>query len=202
MNRLVQPQEDNVAAPSALDLSAAELDVVGSVFAQILSEVGVDGNGVFASLRQGTSFADALSLPRGVVELLYARAYRWASIGRFDKARSLFQVLCLLESLSADYWVGYGVCLKMTDTFDAAATAFHSAHRCRPDWAVPHFHLLDLAMRRSRWGEAAEALRAFDQSPASDLPADVVAQASRLRLALALRLGQPSASETPTDALK
>jgi hypothetical protein len=185
------------APTAALDLSSDELEVVGEVFAQILSRIGVDGACIFSALRQGGSFADALALPRGVVELLYARAYRWTTIGRFDKAEALFHTLCLLDSLSADYRVGYGVCLKMSGRPEAAAAAFRAAHLCRPDWAIPHFHLADLALRCGRWPDASDALRAFEQAATPDLPAELVAQANRYRLALTLKEGQTIGAEPP-----
>jgi tetratricopeptide (TPR) repeat protein len=187
--RMNRPAETPSTPPvdAFLDLSPEEAQAVGSGFSQILADVGVDGEKIFETLRDGGSFASALGVPRGGVELLYARAYRWTAIGRFEKALSLFRVLCLLESRAPDYWIGYGVCLKMTEQLDAAIRAFQTAQSLRPIWCIPHYHLLGAAIRQANWAVAEAELKEFDRTAASNTPKGVRDEVERYRSALALR---------------
>jgi Flp pilus assembly protein TadD len=173
-------------------LSDAELEICGEFFARATQEAGMDGALVFERLKQGASLADAMSLPPRAIETLYARARQWIAVGRFDKAERLFRALVLLQSESADYWIGYGACLKQAGRRAEAAHAFSAASAIRPDWAIPHFHLLGLAIHAGDWAGARRELAAFDAAASSDIPAAIVAEAARIRAALATRGDAPA----------
>jgi len=171
----------------ALGLDESDCDLLESLFVESASGLGIDAGSVFARLREGEPVAQALAIPDRAVALLYARAHAMFRAGRPDKAEVLFRALCVLDGWSADHWVGYGVCLKMRSAFDEAAVAFAAATRVRPDWAIPHFHALELSVRREDWMGAAAALAGFDQRADDAAPSAIRAEVARIRNALALR---------------
>jgi hypothetical protein len=191
---------DGTAAPRAqsplgrmLGLSEDEVTALGTVFVQATRVMGIEGGAIFERLRKGDSLGRALKLPRGTTDLLYARAHRWFSIGRYDRAEPLFRALCVLGERVADHWVGFGVCLRLRDNLPEAGVAFQTAAGLRPDWAVPHFHALELAMRRGDWAAATQCLSAYDQRASDALPEPIRREAERLRAVLAHRQdGSPS----------
>lgn len=170
-----------------LGLEAGEVDALEAVFTESARAMGIDGAKIFGRLREGQSLGQALAMPSGVGDLLYHRAYRWFSFGRIDKAEPLFRALCVLEGGKADYWIGYGVCLRLRENLDQAETAFETAARLRPEWAVPPFHALELAVHRESWQAASEQLARYDQRVTPDIPPAIPAEAERLRAAVALR---------------
>src|SRR5262249_2743630 len=139
---------------------------------------------------QGESLGRALALPKGLGDLLYARAYRWFSVGRADRAEPLFRALCILDEGTPDYWVGYGVCLRVRGNLEQAALAFETAARMRPDWAVPHFHATELAVHQDRLAAAEQSLASYDRLATDDLPEAIRSEIVRLRSAIALRRGK------------
>jgi tetratricopeptide (TPR) repeat protein len=173
----------------ALGLNAAELETLGAVFVEATRSLGIEGGPIFERLKQGQPLGQALGMPEGVGDLLYARAYRWFSVGRVDKAERLFRTLCLLNKDSANYWVGYGVCLRLRGRPNEAAMSFAAAARLKPDWAVPYFHALELAVHLQKWEAATQYLARFDELASDDIAEAIRAEVERLRSAVALRTG-------------
>src|SRR5262245_22463785 len=163
----------------ALGLTEQELETLGAVFNEATQAMNIDGAPIFAKLRRGESLGSALGLPPALRELLYARAHRWFSFGRVDRAEPLFRALCIFAEGSADYWVGYGVCLRLRDDLDRAEFAFATAARLRTDWAVPHFHALELALHRQRWDDAQEQLALYDARVSDDIAEAIKAEVTR-----------------------
>ncbi len=190
------PQSDGATAPGALaamfGLDAIEHKALGRLFEETMRALGLDGARVFARLDAGQTLREALDLPPGTVDLLYARAHQWFSVGRTDKALALFRTLCALAP-DADHWVGYGVCLGLTGAEREAAAAFEAAAQLRPDWAVPHFHLTGLALRVGAVEAAAQAMARFDATLDDGVPDDIRAEQERLRVALSLARGPGAA---------
>lgn len=186
---VAQRGEGGAAGPlgQALGLDEKELDVLGTLFDETARSMGIDGGPIFAKLRQGQSLGSALGLPPALRELLYARAHRWFSIGRVDRAEPLFRALCILSEGSADYWVGYGVCLRLRDSLEQAEFAFATASRLRGDWAIPHFHALELALHRQQIADARQHLASYDAKATDGIPDAIKAEVARLRAALALK---------------
>jgi hypothetical protein len=170
-----------------LDLDDGEVAVLEKVFVEASEALGIHGAPVLARLAAGRTMGEALDLPPGTVELLYARAHQWFTAGRPDRAEQLFRAVCVLDGTNADSWVGFGVCLRLRDSFEAAAIAFDMAAGCRPAWAVPQFHALELATRRGDWPEADRRLAAFDERRDGSVPDALVAEADRIRSAMSLR---------------
>lgn len=177
------------------DLSPKEAELFEEFCNESLSEVGVDGRQFFARLRGGETFAAALGLPDEIIELIYTRAHRWFSIGRFERAEPMFRALCFADGRIADYWVGLGVCLRLRDDLKGAALAFSTASALRPDWAVPVFHACELAMR-SRDFRAAEAhIKRFRELADDTIPEVMHTEIARMQTALEGRRISPGREE-------
>ncbi|MGV6872701.1 hypothetical protein ACUSIJ_08415 [Pseudochelatococcus sp. B33] len=166
----------------SLRLGNDDVDLLGRLFGELTASLGIDGGPIFARLIVGQSIGEALAVPDGVVERIYARAHRWFALGKIDRAAPLFRALCLLRDEDADFWMGYGVCMRLTGQFAKAQRAFETATNLRPDWAVPFFHLLELALHRKQWPQARAALAAYDARAGADVPAEIAAEAVRLRV--------------------
>lgn len=172
------------AEAGAFGLEAGEADTMRRAFTEAIDGLGLDGAGLFAQLAAGRTLIEALRLPAGLGEAVYARAHAWFSAGRFDRAEQLFRALCVLDGRSADHWVGYGICLGLRQHHAEAALAFATAAALRPDWAVPHYHAAVAAAAQGRRAAAAH-LDAF--AARADAPAAMRQDAERLAAALALR---------------
>lgn len=178
---------DSAGALNALfGLSEAGLDVLGEAFGHAAAAAGVDGAGVFDALRRGRTLGAALSLPPALVEALYARAHGWLKAGQPAKAAPLFRALVTLEPGDADYWVGFGCCVRQSNAREARL-AFMTAARLRPDWGLPQFHLMALAMHLQDWDAAASALSAFRAAGNVGVPAEIQHEAKRLGDAILVR---------------
>jgi tetratricopeptide (TPR) repeat protein len=186
-----QPTVSRLAA--ALDIDDSDLDLLEEFFLAATAAQGAQsallGRKIFARLRAGASIAQALGVSDGMIEFLYARAHRWMVVGRHEKAEPIFRVLCIIDGESADFWTGFGICLKARAAWDEAVAAFNMASQKRPQWPVPHFHALELSLRREAWTKAAAELAAFDKKADSATPAVLRAEVEKYRKALELRGG-------------
>lgn len=160
----------------------------------LLQEAGIDGDRFLARLEQGDDLGAALGLPAELLEFLYARAHRWFTVDRIDRAEPLFRALCVLDGEVADYWIGLGICLRLGDSLDAAALAFSTAALLRPQWAVPAFHAAELAILAGDYGKAALYLTRFHETADPTIPERMVAEAARMAQALALRHTGPGSA--------
>lgn len=192
------------------DMGDEDVAAVGRIFRDVTASFGIDGGPVFERLAAGQNIAQALSVSPAVVEALYARAHGWFSLGRVDRALTLFRALCLLDERNADYWVGYGVCLRMAQLPDGAAQsekarqldsarkAFEAAALLRPEWAIPHFHALELFLFLRRWDEARACLAAYEARMTPDIPPSIAQEVQRLRAILEARQEAASVAEGPS----
>jgi hypothetical protein len=174
------------------DLPAADAALLEETCRDLLRQAGVDGERFFEGLRQGRTFGAALGMTPEISELIYARAHRWFSIGRPDRAEPLFRALCIAQARDADCWVGLGVCLRLREDRAGAELAFAVSSRLRPDWAVPVFHACELALMSGDLAAAQALLDRFRelvgrQRPESPIPERMIAESERLGRALRLR---------------
>ncbi|MFT0891579.1 hypothetical protein [Pseudochelatococcus sp. G4_1912] len=192
------PKESAATTPlgQSLGLNDDEVALMGNLFKDVTGSLGIDGAPVFDRLVQGQSLGQALAIPDAVVESIYARAHSWFSLGRIDRAEPLFRALCFLKDEDADFWIGYGVCLRMTHQSSRALQAFESAARLRPDWAVPYFHILELALHQKQWEQGRIALRAYDERATAEIDSRIVHEVERLRVAVELERS-PAPPEEP-----
>lgn len=174
------------------DLPAEDAALLEEICQDLLKQAGIDGARFLEGLRQELSFGQALGMTPEISELIYARAHRWFSIGRPDRAEPLFRALCIAEAHVADYWVGLGICLRLRKDWDGAELAFAIASRLQPDWAVPVFHACELALASGDLATAQGRLDRFRelagrQRPERAVPESMIVEGERLARALQLR---------------
>jgi hypothetical protein len=177
-----------------LGLSDRQMALLGDLFAGAMRSCGIDGRAIFDRLAKGMPLAEALGVPPGVVRVLYARAYHLFNAGQHARAEAIFRSLCALDGRSSDHWLGFGICLRVREAFDEARLAFAVAAELRDRWAVPHFHLAELAMQLEAWPAARDELDLFGASIDHTTPAAMIVEAERLRSALDFRAAAPAAS--------
>lgn len=177
--------QPRVSLQEALNLDKDHIELLGRLFTEVLSPIPIDAHQIFVKLNQGYSMGEALSIPPGVINLLYARAYKWLSVQRMDRAERLFRTLCILNPKQADYWVGYGLCLMARQAWEEASQHFQQASALRPSWPVPYFHHLDLSLRLSRWEEARKCLAGLEARQDSTLTAGMLTAIERFKMILA-----------------
>jgi hypothetical protein len=178
-----------VPLSARLGLSERQLALLGDLFASAMTSCGIDGRAIFDRLVEGMPLAEALGVPRGVIPVLYARAYHLFNAGQHGRAEAIFRSLCTLDGHVADHWLGFGICLRIRQAFDEASLAFALAARLKDRWAVPHFHLAELAMQRKAWPAARDELDLFEACLDHTTPAAMILEAERFRSALDFRGG-------------
>lgn len=190
--------EPKTPLAATLGVDNEVVKAIGRIFQEATATFGINGSAVFDRLASGQTVAQALSVPPAVIDVMYARAHSWFALGRMDRAQTLFRALCLLDEQNADYWVGYGVCLRLGQRLDNAAKAFDIAAALRPDWAIPHFHAFELALSQGLFDEAQKSLLAYRERVTPDIPPPVVQEIQRLQAALELhQASAPVRSDSP-----
>ncbi|QOZ76333.1 hypothetical protein XH83_13275 [Bradyrhizobium sp. CCBAU 53351] len=182
----------DIPEPADADPAATEFQLLEQLFVAAAGARGLPGRKIIARLKDGVMLGQALGIKREPIELLYARAHRWGTVGEHARAERLFRALCIIEAGCADHWVGLGVCLRARSLWPEAVAAFERAAALRPHWDVPHLHLLELCARRRDWTKAAAELAAFDQKTTTQTPPALKAEADRYRIAIELHLSGQS----------
>jgi Flp pilus assembly protein TadD len=139
----------------AFGLKEGDLDLVQACLDELLPGRSA---GLARAMDAGTSLATFLGLPPRLIEALYGRAFAFFDAGHVDRAEATFRALCVLDGQRADHWMGLGICARLRDDLDSAMVAFSTAASLRGDWAVPHFHLFEIHMRRSETKAALDLL--------------------------------------------
>lgn len=178
-------------------IDPADRAEVERIFVGLTRHLGIDAGRAFGRLSAGQMLYEALGLPRAALDLLYQRGFGWLALERFDRAEPLFRALCLLCPNKPEYWLGLGIAAGASGKTDVARATFDQLRASRPDWGALAFHELAFHQRAGRWGEAAEALRRFDQSDRSDLAPAALREVERLRAILAMRPTIGEAKERP-----
>lgn len=175
--------------PLPFGLGQAEIELLAQVLSEAAAPLGIDGAALVDGLAAGRSLGEALRLPPGLGDVLYANAHTWFAAGRPDRAEALFRALCVIQGGVADHWVGYGICLRVSDRTREASLAFATAVALRPDWAIARFHAADSAIAQADWAGGSGHLDAFEHHLGPDVPPNMRQEASRLRLAVAHHRG-------------
>lgn len=169
----------------AFDLDQEDLDLVQSCLDELLPGRSA---GMAAALDAGKPLASFLGLSPQLLEVLYGRAFAFFDAGHVDRAEAMFRSLCILDGQRADHWMGLGICARLRDDLDSALVAFSMASTLRSDWAVPHFHIFEIHMRRADT-KAASALIPRIEAHLADLPPQMREEFARFRMALQRRAG-------------
>ncbi|MFM2278981.1 MAG: hypothetical protein RLZZ444_1212 [Pseudomonadota bacterium] len=167
----------------AFDLEGEDLELVQSCLDELLPGRSA---GLVKAIDSGTPLATFLGLPPQLLEALYGRAFAFFDAGHVDRAEATFRALCVLDGQRADHWMGLGICARLRDDFDSAMVAFSTASSLRGDWAVPHFHIFEIHMRRSAM-QAALALLPRIEERIGDLTPHMREEMDLFRLALQRR---------------
>ncbi|MDR2768942.1 MAG: hypothetical protein LBB19_00060 [Puniceicoccales bacterium] len=86
--------------------------------------------------------ADAFSIPKDKLNVMYAIAYDLYSNDKYEKAVGIFNMLCLYDPLNVDYWQGAGAAHKMLKQYEMAALAYSTLIQLR---STQMSYYLDLA---------------------------------------------------------
>jgi tetratricopeptide (TPR) repeat protein len=186
----VAPDAAPPPAGGPFGLDGPETARLAELCAEAAAPLGVDGARLVAEIGRGRPLGEALGLPAGLAEALYARAHTWFAAGRHDRAEALFRAVCALDGRSADAWIGYGVCLRLRGAGREAGLAVATAVALRPDWALARVHAAGLAAATGEWDLAARHLAAFAACDGPDTPSDLRREAAQLGRAMAQRQGQ------------
>jgi predicted Zn-dependent protease len=148
---------------------------------------GRDLSQIMDRLGSGQGLRAALDLPPETVDILYAQAFGRFNAGQLGEAEALFRGLCLLAPETVDHWLGFGICQRMAERFEAARMAFDIALDLPGDAAVVRFHRAELACREGQWREAATEAQAYHAAPDTQRKQALGAEMMRIDALLAER---------------
>jgi tetratricopeptide (TPR) repeat protein len=171
----------------SLGIEDDDLDLLEDIFVQATAAKSLPGDKIFAALKRGDSFGKALGISNDMIEFLYARAHRWVAVAQYGRAEPIFRALCIADPSSADFWVALGICLRARSAWGEALAAFETASEKKPQWEIPHFHALDLCVRRKDWAKAATELAAFEKKADNETHSAIVAEVNKYKKALQLQ---------------
>jgi tetratricopeptide (TPR) repeat protein len=171
----------------SLGVEDDDLDLLEDFFIQATAPKSLPGGKIFTALKKGASFGKALGISNDMVEFLYARAHRWVAVARYERAEPIFRTLCIVDANAADFWVGLGICLQARSAWDEALAAFVAASEKKPQWEIPHFHALDLCIRRKDWVKATAELAAFEKKADKETHSAIVAEVNKYKKVLQLQ---------------
>ena len=173
--------------PRFAGMGLAELDACETVLGKLADELGFDAAGAFALARQGVPMIQALGLPTQTGDALYAQAFAQFNRGQTLNSLALFQALTFLEPNVRDYWLGLGICCRVTGQFEIANVGFMTAASLAPETPAPYFHLCELRCLSKDWVAAAEALARYDILPESAEKSHIEPEMRRLRTLVSMR---------------
>lgn len=116
-------------------------------------------------LEQKISWAQALGVPPGVVEVFSLLGLQHYEQGRTEDARIMFQAAVALDSTGYMGHAGLGVLALVKDELPAAEEHLLRAHQLNPHDTAVCCNLGEVMLRQERWVEARQYL---NQSVALD----------------------------------
>lgn len=142
---------------------------------------------VLKGLSAGQTIGEALGLPHGACDLIYAQAYAQFNAGHPEKAHPLFAALCVLDGQTFDHWLGLGICLRHRKETTQAQVAFETARSLAPAAAAPAFHLAHLMLELGEHAQARQNLSVYRDAPQGPEKAALADAAGRLMAVLEMR---------------
>ena len=170
-----------------LGLKASDITAFQEMLFGLGAGAGRDLSQIMSRLDAGDGLRDALDLPAATVDMLYAQAFGRFNAGQLGEAEALFRGLCILAPDVVDHWLGFGICQRMADRFDAARLAFDIALDLPGDAAVVRFHRAELACRETRWRDAAAEAAGYHAAPDTVRKQHLAAEMHRIDALLAER---------------
>lgn len=92
------------------------------------------------------------------LEATYAAAFNFYNYGKFDRASSLFEVLCQLDQYTPKYWMGLGASRQMLKNFKGATEAYSMAAIFDPTNPKPAMYATDCFIAMNDYSSAEKAL--------------------------------------------
>lgn len=106
-------------------------------------------------------------------EALYHHAFTYYKQGQYQEAEPLFQLLTVINTRQAKYWMGLGACCQMKQNYSEAIKSYELAVAITPEDPRIHIHASDcfFAMGQSENGlfalECAERAAQLHEGPES-----------------------------------
>ena len=94
-------------------------------------------------LTQGMSPKEAMGINDGLLESIYAQAYRLYNTGKYIEATHLFRLLVMMNSLESKYILGLGACFHMLKEYDNAIQTYTMCSVIDPESPIPYYHSSD-----------------------------------------------------------
>jgi type III secretion system low calcium response chaperone LcrH/SycD len=92
------------------------------------------------------------------MEAIYGMARSLYQNGRYDRARSAFQFLCLFDHMEPRWWVGLGATMQRLKDYQGAARAYAYAILLDDGNPTPHLHAGYCLMALGEYEEAQSVL--------------------------------------------
>lgn len=92
---------------------------------------------------EGMTAKDAANIKPGVLENIYAQAYRLYNTGKYIEAVHIFRILIMLNPLEAKYLLGLSACFHMLKEYKNAIQTYTMCSLLDPKSPLPHYHSSD-----------------------------------------------------------
>ncbi|MDR1254477.1 MAG: tetratricopeptide repeat protein [Puniceicoccales bacterium] len=103
--------------------------------------------------------ADALSIPKEKLNIMYAIAYDLYDNNKYEKAVNIFNMLCLYDPLNTDYWQGLGATQKLLKKYELAALAYSTLIQLRNTQMAYYLDLAECLLQMERIEDAKKCLQ-------------------------------------------
>ena len=100
------------------------------------------------------SLQEALSISPETMHLFYVSAYSYYEKQEYNKARSLFRFLTMLNPHHVDYWMGLGICFFVEGRIEDAHGTFEIARALDPTNPETYFFIAKSLFMLGKYNEA------------------------------------------------
>jgi hypothetical protein len=167
-----------------MGLSKDELVIFKEAVLEYSALSGLPGEAIFSGLMEGKPVHETLGLNDQAIETLYGLAYQHLSAGHLQKAERLFGVLTLLKPTVRHYWLGLAMVARASKKPNMMMDALAIVEKLSPDWAILHYHLLEIHCEEKDWTKAKRDLAAFKKANQDGVSTYMQRQIDRYSLAL------------------
>ncbi|MDR1665714.1 MAG: tetratricopeptide repeat protein [Puniceicoccales bacterium] len=141
-------ETDTKEAPPQTNETDAELE-------QLTQEIS-------AAVAQGKiTLGEALAIPKDKLEIMYATAYNLYNNDKYEKASTIFNVLCLYEPGNLDYWIGLGACQKLLNRYEGALISYHTILTLNPTYFTGYLELAECLFKLEQLPAAKKVIEAM-----------------------------------------
>jgi type III secretion system low calcium response chaperone LcrH/SycD len=94
-------------------------------------------------VKDGMAPKDAMGVNSGVLENIYAQAYRLYNTGKYIEASHLFRILIMMNVAEAKYTLGLAACFHMLKEYKNAIQTYTMCGTIDPNTPIPYYHSSD-----------------------------------------------------------